>query len=199
LRSAPSFLSSLRAGAPRPSIDVRSASSIACFELPAEFKSFSFARLTLVPALQRLNTNTAVEICDNSEFFLAVLSEFVSKYLDTLVASGDMPISRQRWEKEEAEEEVIPASVDLMRRPDCLEDVIALCVAVCSLGEEYAQLFWSRNEDGLAPSRALQELERIQAMDHSVLPCYLSFLAALGTFEQGATAVQQLLRRTPDN
>jgi hypothetical protein len=222
LRSAPSILSSPRAGAPRPSIDVRSA-SIDCFELPAELKSFSFARLTLVPALQRLNTNTTVEICDNSEFFLAVLSEFVSKYLNTLVDSGDMPISRQRWEKEVEEElklrrtqqaqqqqfqvwsgtsteleEAIPASVDLMRRPDCLDDVVALCVIVCSLGEEYAQLFWSRNGDGLAPSRALQELERIQATDHSVLPCYLSFLAALGTFEQGATAVHQLLSRTPD-
>jgi hypothetical protein len=222
LRSAPSILSSPRAGAPQPSIDVRYA-SIDCFELPTELKSFSFARLTLAPALQRLNTNTAVEICDNSEFFLAVLSEFVSKYLNTLVDSGDMPISRQRWEKEMEEalklqraqqaqqqsfqawsgtstepEEVIPASVDLMRRPDCLDDIVALCVTICSLGEEYAQLFWSRNEDGLAPSRALQELERIQATDPSVLPCYLSFLAALGTFEQGATAVHQLLSRTPD-
>lgn len=196
-------------------------------ELPTELKSFTFARLTLLPALQRLNNtgSDAPELCDNSEFFLSVLSEFVSHYLDVLVEVGDMPISRQKWEKEEQEEltmrqlqqeqqrqflalvgtsgesEIIASSIDLLKRPDCMDDVIALATAVCSLGPEYAQHFWSKaetDEGDLMPSRVLAELDRLQGRDESLLPCFLSFLAALACDDKGAAGVHKILSKASD-
>ena len=177
--------------------------------------------------MQRLNNPSAgvPENCDNSEFFLSVVSEFVSHYLDVLVEVGDMPISREKWEKDAQEDlnmrqlqeeqqrqflalvgnsgesETIPSSIDLIKRPDCLDDVIALATAVCSIGPEYARNFWTRaesDEGGLIPSRVLVELDRLQGRDDSLMPCFLSFLAALSCAPNGAAAVHTILSRSQD-
>ena len=46
---------------------------------------------------------------------------------------------------EDEEEEVIPSSVDILKRPDCMDDILALATAMCGLGPEYAQFFWSKS------------------------------------------------------
>jgi hypothetical protein len=199
--------------------------AMACFEAPANFKSFTFCRLTLLPALERLRgTTTADSICETSEFCLSVMADFCSKYLNTMVSLNDLPISRNQWLLSEQEdlrlrrqqqvqerqfrawsrqtdnepEEVIPASVDLTKRPDCLDDILALCTAVASLGEDYALCFWEiRTEDNqqqvVTLSRALLELERHQAKENSLLPSYLGLLAALSNSPLGATVVHEML------
>ena len=63
-----------------------------CIEAPAELKSFTFARLTLMPALQKppsyvredYNNLATAESCNVEEFFLSVLAEFSSHYLEVL-------------------------------------------------------------------------------------------------------------------
>lgn len=214
----------------------------ACLEAPTQMKSFSFARLSLMPSFERHSTSPDGK-CDNYEFYMSVLSEFIAQYLDVLCASGNVPISRELWKNgEETELEVqrvqqeqqrqfgtwsgtqateghaIPTEVDLMKRPDCMDDVMALAVAVCSTGPEYAMHFWSVADNGvmegdtvanatkLVPSRALKTLERLQTNDGSLLPAYLSFLAALAlactTGEDpdgsGAAAVHSLLSQEFD-
>lgn len=113
LRSSPAGLSSPRASAspggasPGGAIDVRKTWR-ECIESPAELKSFTFARLTLIPALEKppsssledYNNLTAAESCDVAEFLLSVLAEFSSHYLNVLSASGDRPISRAKWEQD---------------------------------------------------------------------------------------------------
>lgn len=216
LRSAPSLMQSPRAGASVSSQqnDMRNTAR-ECFFMPSTFKSFTFCRLTLVPALQRLSVTAFANV---SEFGLAVLSEFYSHYLNIL-SEGSLPMSRQKYEKEEREElnlrraqqaqqasfnswsgntntsqEVIPTSVDLMARPDCMDDIVAFASTLCNLGSEYAQHFWERDADGgLLPSRILSRLERSQASDDSLTPSYLSFLAALSNDEASATAVYNIL------
>ena len=167
--------------------------------------------------------------CDTAEFLLAVLSEFAAHYLDVLSASGDRPISRAKWEQD-AEEDlrlrrvdqerdrqfstsfgtvagdqtIVPDAVDLLLRPDCMDDVFAFATAICSRGPEYALAFWSKEEldDGilrLTPTRALGDLREQQKTDDTLRPSYLSFLAALaiaknadGTLD-GAKTIHELL------
>jgi hypothetical protein len=232
LRSSPSALSSPRVAGSSVGggIDVRKTWR-ECMEAPAELKSFTFARLCLIPALQKPAPSTsddynvvATPSCDVAEFFMSLLAEFASRYLDVLSASGDRPISRAKWEQD-AEDDLrlrrahqeqqqsfrgqfpawsdtttaadagneVPGEVDLLGRPDCMDDVIAFSTAVCSLGPDYALSFWSQESivsagDGdedpreyvkLVPSRALRALEVQQDDDDSLCPSYLSFLAAL--------------------
>jgi hypothetical protein len=239
LRTAPSALTSPRSGPASlkvGAIDVRKQWR-ECLEAPVELKSFTFARLSLLPALQTPSDNAD---CVVSDFFLSVYAEFASHYLDVLSASGDRPISRAKWEQEAEEdlrlrrshldqqrqfqawsgtnavdEEAVPAVVDLLQRPDCMDDVIAFAVALGSLGSDYALLFWSRenligpegqDEGGLqlVPSRAVRELERQQGEDDSLRPCYLSFLAVLALVEDesvvqnGAAAIFEMLSKDSD-
>lgn len=239
LRTAPSALTSPRSGPASlkvGSIDVRKQWR-ECLEAPVELKSFTFARLSLLPALQKPSDSAD---CDVTEFFLSVHAEFASHYLDVLSASGDRPISRAKWEQEAEEdlrlrrshldqqrqfqawsgtnavdEEAVPAVVDLLQRPDCMDDVIAFAVALGSLGSDYALPFWSRenlldlegqDEGGLqlVPSRAVRELERQQREDDSLRPCYLSFLAVLALVEDdsvvqnGAAVIFEMLSKDSD-
>jgi hypothetical protein len=202
-----------------------------CLSRPAEFKSFTFARICLAPAFQQ-HTGTP----DSFEFFMSVLSEFISQYLEVLFVSGDVPISRATWERVEEQDlqlrrqqkeqerqfeasylssmtdnEIIPTSVNLMNRPDCMDDVVALATALCSAGPSYSRRFWStrieQTEDGdnvsrLAPSSAVQKLELLQEQDSSLRPTYVSFLASLaladpleGSEVNGAAAVHEILSR----
>jgi hypothetical protein len=200
-------------------------------EASVDLKSFTFARLCLVPGLcmppsiahDYVNVATA-PTCDVQEFFLSVVAEFASHYLDILSVSGDHPISRAKWEQD-AEESLqlrqahqeqqqsfrgqfptwsdaanvtdtgyeVPSQVDLLTRPDCLDDVIAFSSSVGFLGPDYALLFWSQvpvwngtekepsdeKSMKLVPSRALLWLGNQQRDDDSLRPLYLSFLAAL--------------------
>jgi hypothetical protein len=242
LRTAPSALSSPRSGAASlkvGSIDIRKCWR-ECLEAPIEFGSFTAARLSLLPALQKPGSSGGT--CQVAEFFTTVLAEFTAHYLDVLGASGERPISRAKWEQEAEEElrlrrshqeqqqqfqawsgtsavdeEVVPAVVDLMKRPDCMDDVIAFAVAIGSLGSEYALRFWSQEDhvdhDGgqtqagtikLVASRALRELERQQTDDDSLRPCYLSFLAVLALAEapflvqNGAAVIHEILSSQSD-
>ena len=242
LRSVPSVANSPRLGSKSPAsslprqgpVDVKSTWR-ASMVTPTETKSFTFARLCLMPSFQRHKEGLDAK-CDTYEFFMYVLSDFMSHYLDVLCASGDVPISRAQWERSEERElqlrreqqeqqrqfrawsgtsangeEEIPSVVDLMARPDCMDDVVAVAIALCSAGPGYARNFWSTAEeevDGsvktvLVPSRVLRKLEIQQETDSTLLPIYISFLAALamapaaedGT-ESGASLVNTLLSRT---
>ncbi|CAJ1964991.1 unnamed protein product [Cylindrotheca closterium] len=219
LRSAPSALMSPRAGSSAQTNQIRNTARD-CLVLPSTYKSFTFCRLTMIPALQRLSLSAFANL---SEFGLAVLSECVSHYLDVL-SEGSMPMSRQKYEKEEKEElnlrraqaaqqsqfnmwsgktdakqEEIPASVDLMARPDCLDDIVAVASTLCQLGGEYSQSFWIMDANGgLVPSRLLARLEQLQAADDSLMPTYLCFMAALVNDEASATAIYNFLARPPE-
>ena len=159
-------------------------------------------------------------------FYMAVMAGFTAQYLDA-ICLGDLPTSRAKWTLDEEQElqlcqvqegqrqqlcawsgqpykEVpVPTEVDESKRPDCLDDIIALAVAMCSVCPDCAMPFWSTCnemrmvEDGdgdgdggggdghdlmvvqLEPSRIVRNLERVQAHDPSLLPAYLSFLSAL--------------------
>lgn len=244
LRSLPSVANSPRVGgtaqapaSPRPQgpVDVKTTWR-ACMNVPTGTKAFTCARLCLMPSFERHKEKLNAK-CDSFEFFVSALSDFMSHFLDVLCASGDVPISRSRWERDaerelqlrreqqeqqrqfhawtgetSANEEAIPTSVDLMSRPDCLDDVIALAIALCSVGPSYASYFWSTSEmtgsetsrKVLVPSRALRKLKHQLEDDKTLLPIYVSFLAALALApapavgaESGAVLVNSLLSREP--
>lgn len=231
LKGSPSLLSSPRGGSSPSRTLMRTVGD--CLSAPTELKSITFAKLCLLPALQRPSRQSGTE-CDSSEFFLAVLSEFVANFMDILSASGNLPVSRASWksEKEEglqlarenrqqainfkmwsgqyeqgSQEAPIPTSVDLMKRPDCMDDVVALAVAIASLGPEFALKFWSKQEiddEGeartiLVASRANKKLRAVSAEDSSLDSFYLAFLAALAKAEHpgiakgGADVVHSIL------
>lgn len=235
LRTSLTGLTSPRVGGPATptggGIDIRKAWR-KCLEAPTELKSFTFGRLCL---LQALRYGSYAEVSsskfDAKEFHLSVLAEFTSQYLDMLSASGDQPISRAKWEQDAEEDlrlrrthqdqqrqflawsgttedlEKIPLSVDLLSRPDCMDDVVAFATSVCSLGRDYATLFWATetlvdDENSvkiLKPSRTLGELEHLQETDESLAPCFVAFLAALslagepGDKQNGGTKVHEFL------
>ena len=198
-----------------------------CILVSLELKSFSFARLSLIPALRVHEAiindyvNDMVDFyCNVTEFFLASVADFASNYMDVFSTLDQPLISRAKWEekaeadlkaqREQQELEqslrgnvpkwsdpavvgssVIPSHVDLLKRPDCIDDVVAFSTEIGVVGPEYAIQFWSRevitsiSEDEeivsakLVPSRAAVWLEQQQRHDESLRPVYLSFLSAL--------------------
>ena len=88
-------------------------------------------------------------------------------------------------------ENAIPDQVDLLARPDCIDDVVAFSTEIGVVGPEYAIQFWSKQsistdpeDEGtastkLVPSQAVIWLEQQQRNDESLRPVYLSFLSAL--------------------
>jgi len=151
------------------------------------------------------------------DFFVSIFAEFTAQYVDALCHTGNIPITRKEWYDEElnlaqsewmekdqkrqfgmwaghAVEEDIggPRPVNVMDRPDCLEDVFALISCICACNPDGAQAFWSAAEEQhdvgegqlevsvvLAPSRCLRMLDLIQAESDSALFVYLSFLSSL--------------------
>ena len=79
--------------------------------------------------------------------------------------------------------ENIPSEANLLERPDCIDDIMALATALCSRGSKYAAHFWSREGRKVVPSRAFRKLEFLQENDNSLIPTYLTFLAALALAE----------------
>ncbi|KAG7360438.1 nuclear pore complex scaffold nucleoporin domain containing protein [Nitzschia inconspicua] len=221
LRSAPSLIASPRGPSSYFPKEIRETAR-AGLELAMDVHSFTFCRLTMLPFLEKLTSAGISDICDVSEFGLAIVAEFFASYMNELGDEGSLPISRHRWQNDEEEElklrqeeqdsqrrfehwagstshiseEKIPSSVDLMNRPDCLDDLLALATAVCSLGWHYARPFWSRDEGtgSLIPSQILQECMALAAEDESLAPVVLSWLAALSVNEISACAVFELLK-----
>ena len=218
LLKPPSSLSSPRKTATSPSKGPRSLvrTFAECLSAPMLLKSITFAQLCLLPALQRPSDYSGAK-CETSEFLLSVLSEFVANFMDVLSSSGNLPRSRTRWKKDELEriqldrdnqrqqrdfqiwagtgtynrdstEAEVRTSVNLLERPDCMDDVVALAVAVASQGAEYAMKFWEvstkideegNSVDTLVPSRAYKQLKALAAEDDSLTPFYMAYSAAL--------------------
>lgn len=195
----------------------------ACLEAPPVTKALTFARVSLMSCIGLPSMKSSSTILDNDfTFYISVLSDFTSQYLDALSSSRDLPMSRAKWMELEVKElqmkhiqenqrrqlhalsgqryqEVdIPTEVDLHQRPDCLDDVIALAVKICSVYPECAYRFWSTNEKiithedeekedeyviELQPSKIVKKLENAQVKDSSLLPVYISFLGAISLYQ----------------
>jgi hypothetical protein len=223
LHSAPSVVASPAKGglSGHFSKEIREAARTG-MDLPMDVHSFTFCRLTLIPYLQKLSGESLFSICNVSEFGLAVVAEFFAAFMNELGETGALPISRKRWQNDEEEElklrreeqesqrrfehwagntsrtseEKIPDSVDLMNRPDCLDDLIALATAICSIGWDYAKSFWATDEGTtrIIPSQTLQECMASAAEDDSLAPSVLSWLAALSVNEKTANVVFRMLQ-----
>lgn len=222
LQSSPSVMTSPRKGGSTNHLS-KEAREIAndCMIKPTEVMSFTFCRETMIPVLRNLKSSV-------SEFGLSVLAEVYSHYLSVLVGAGYLPISRKQWVTEEEMElrlrreqqwqqrqfhawsgnqsqesfgETIPTVVDLMTRPECLDDLIALASDLCSLGAAYAFKFWETNitDGSMVPSKVMLECIAQASHDDSILPCLLSWLASLSNDETSANAVNNLLSNTSDN
>jgi hypothetical protein len=177
--------------------------------------------------------------CDNAAFFNEILAVFAAKYFDLVMGSAsEPPMSRARWlqdaeadlriQRVQREQErqfqqwarvhsselnAVPNEVDLLQRPDCLDDIVAFAVDVANLGGQYAAYFWSSitlpvdstcKKDStciwrLSPSPALLELQRLQYQDESLQASYFSFLASISIVEgdhfesNSAEVVNQML------
>jgi len=199
-----------------------------CLTAASQYKSLTFARLSLLPSLGLPSTRSHhkdvvsmgrgddVSIFD---FYISVLAECTAQFMDVLCASGNLPITQQMWFDEEnntaqvewkrveeknyydvlwgktvVEDASGPREVDILDRPDCLEDVFALVSSVCSASPESSKAFWKiveeeleLTEDGsspvttfrLAPSRCMRLLETKRSDNDSTLLVFLSFLASL--------------------
>ncbi|KAL9186739.1 hypothetical protein ACHAXT_010459 [Thalassiosira profunda] len=175
-----------------------------------------------------------------ADFYFSSLAELTARYVDALGATGNLPVTREAWADEErnlAQSEWMereqrrqfgvwagttanddanegaaegPRPVNIMDRPDCLEDVFALATSVCDAYPAGARAFWQTvatpTDDGtvtlaLAPGRALQTLELLQGDDGPSFGVCLSFLAALALADgtdnteatNGAAAVHAFL------
>ena len=234
LRPAASVLSSPKARATRgmgDKVDVRSTFR-SCLEIPTVAKSLTFAKNSLLPAIGIASLESAPSRLETDFAFHApVLSDFAARYLDAVCAlAGELPISRAKWISDERQElhlrhiqegqrrqfvawsgnrnessEVIPEDVDILKRPDCLDDVIALVVALCSAFPDGVRRFWHNCSIGDVEvssnqlPRAARELARLQQDEPSLLAPYASLLAvfSLGTTyistDSGADAVHRWL------
>ena len=195
-----------RAGPPSPfhmgagsnlSADVRRTFRHA-LEAPTLFKTFSFSRISLIPALHLPKSTLSFSGCNTSEFLLSVLTELTSGFFGLLLRHNP-PISRAQWEKDAEEDlrlrrkdqenyrqfqswsgtrttlETIPDSVDLLQRPDCMDDVLALCYDVCRLDANFAACFWKKH----SAIDTLSEIEKMQREDESLLPGYVDLMSGL--------------------
>ena len=185
-----------------------------CLESPTIAKSMTFARVSLMPCLGSASMKSSSPTLDNDfAFYMSILSDFTAQYLEAICSFGDLPISSQRWMDEEKEElrirhvqetqkkqleewsgkayheAKLPTEVDITKRPDCLDDIIALAICISSTCPECSSRFWlmtSTDDEGdgnfihnLKPSMVMKKLEKAQAKDPSLLPIYASFLSAL--------------------
>lgn len=186
-----------------------------CLEHATNSKAFTFARKCIIPSIfssasTSLHQTNHETDGTNFEFYFRVLAEFTNSYLETIAKFGEMPISREKW-LIEAEEElhmqrlhheqrmqfgIAPnkisendtiGKIDFTKRPDCMDDLIAMVVEICSTCTKCSIQFWSREESEerdnepvcLHPSLTLMKMESLQKEDNSLLPAYLSLLSVL--------------------
>jgi hypothetical protein len=191
-----------------------------CLMVASQLKSLTFARMSMIPSfgtsslskLEMYGVDSSI-----ADFYVSVFAEFTSQFIDALCATGNLPITRKDWYDEEynlaqtewAEKEQRrqfgvwagtnvdedfsgPREVNIMDRPDCLEDIFALVSTLCSTHPESSKAFWKImeleevDEEGksietviLAPSRFLERLDLIHADSDSLLFVFISFLASL--------------------
>ena len=199
-----------------------------CLMAASQFKSLTFARLSLLPSFGLPSTRShhkdasVMNHGDDSstyDFFISVFADFTAQYIDALCNTGNLPITQEEWLDDElkmaeverteneqrrafgdwmgraVEEDLSgPKEVNIMDRPDCLEDVFALVTSVCTTYPDGSKAFWNvseeeePNKDGspsatvslrLTPSRCLRKLDLIQSENESTRLVYLSFLASL--------------------
>ena len=227
-RSSPSRSPPVRAG----QMNMK-ATCTKCLVVASQLKSLTFARMSLIPSFGTSSASKLEKHgVDSSvvDFYISVFADFTSQFIDALCATGNLPITRKEWYDEEfnlaqtewAEKEQRrqfgvwagqtveddtsgPREVNILDRPDCLEDIFALVSSFCSTHPEGSKAFWKivehqeLDEDGmptelvlrLAPSRFLERLDLIHADSDSLLFVYLSFLSSLalaeGTNEDEAT------------
>lgn len=170
-------------------------------EAPSKLCSFSFGRICLIPALQSMSSN-GQGLCYTR-----------AKWEQD--AEDNLRLRQKEQEEQQAfggqfgslstdgGPQSIPTAVNLLARPDCMDDVMVFATAVCALGPEYALSFWTINSTGdtpfLSPSRLLSDLTALQAADDSLRPSYLSFLAALAIASSpqietsGASVIHQMI------
>lgn len=227
LRTAPSALASPRGG---PSI-VASGSwsppeirrrSRANLETPTMYKTFTFLRLSVLPALEIPSTDETFAYCKIEEFAWEILGGWASQYLESLVVSP--PISRAQWKKDAEDNlkirqqdlnqqrefqqwsgttshvESVPKTVDLMERPDCMDDVVSFCAAIGAKGPAVA--FWDIDSD-MYPKNSLQTLEAMSLEDLTLRASFYELLATLAKAEYvdgeesesfaGATKINDML------
>ena len=207
-------------------IDVKGTFS-KCLMVASQLKSLTFARLSLVPSLSS-SSSSSPSTSSSFDFYLSTLSEFTAQYINALGSTGNLPITRGEWYDEEnnmAQSEYMerdqqrqfglwagettqqevdgtdsPRAVNILDRPDCLEDVFALVSCVCDVYPAGAKSFWhivdkeegpgeegsSMNEEGsvgrtlvLEPSSTLQMLDILQSASNAAFFVYLSFVATL--------------------
>jgi hypothetical protein len=214
-----------------------------CLMVASQLKALTFARMSVIPCFDVSSVSKLEHYMDSSigDFYVSVFADFTAQFIDALCATGNLPITRKEWYDEEfnmaqtewAEKEQRrqfglwagqdvkedtggPREVNIMDRPDCLEDIFALVSSICSTHPEGSRAFWKTaelqefDEDGsplppvaclLAPSRFLERLDLIHSDSDSLLFVYLSFLSSLaladGTDEaeatNGATTIHSFL------
>lgn len=185
-----------------------------CLEISTTEKSITFARVSLLSCLDAVSMKTPTSSLRNDfEFYISVITDFSATYLDVICSFGDLPISRRKWltfEEDELQlrqvqeqqrkqleewsgkpyyERTLPEEVDLSRRPDCIDDIIALAVSICSTYPDSSQKFWSicctgEDDEGnimyrLKPARIIKRMEKSQAKDPSLAPVYVAFMSVL--------------------
>jgi len=188
-------------------------------ETPAVAKTFTFVRFSLLPALQippSPPSDPSAPSCVVSEFLLQVMTDWTSQYFSLLLHQNP-PLSRASWEKDSEQDlslrrqqkeqyrqfqdwsgtrtrlETIPSAVDLLARPDCMDDVLELCYDVCRLGRDYAAIFWSKNNS----SEVLLQIDKMRLEDDSLAPSFLNLLSALAL--NSTDKVHELLSAPQDN
>ncbi|KAL3920330.1 MAG: hypothetical protein SGILL_003317 [Bacillariaceae sp.] len=195
-------------------------------DVPLEGMSFTFCRLSLIPALQELTKAAVSKKCDVSEIGVSVLAEYYYTYLDVLSENG-FPNSRKLWDDEAKDDlrlrhddqnrqeqfnlwaqtqnqggsdfnrprEQIPTSVDLMDRPECLDDLIACATALCSVDSRFGRKFWNMDmtAGNVVPGVVLEECLLAASEDPSLLPSVLSLMSVISFDERSADAVYDLL------
>eukprot|EP00977_Amphora_coffeiformis_P010124 scaffold2357_cov167-Amphora_coffeaeformis.AAC.32 len=168
-------------------------------EFPTNYKSFTFVRLCLLPALTIHSEDVT---CRAEEFALDILVGFMAQYLDAIVDRP--PISQQKWLKDENEDlrlrqqsqnqqrefqqwsgtttrmDDVPASIDLLERPDCMDDILACCAAVGMKGPAMA---FCNFEGDLLPTESLYRVAASARADISLRAPFYSYLAMLATAE----------------
>eukprot|EP00557_Chaetoceros_sp_GSL56_P014871 CAMPEP_0176484866 /NCGR_PEP_ID=MMETSP0200_2-20121128/4716_1 /TAXON_ID=947934 /ORGANISM="Chaetoceros sp., Strain GSL56" /LENGTH=2592 /DNA_ID=CAMNT_0017881435 /DNA_START=156 /DNA_END=7934 /DNA_ORIENTATION=+ len=186
-----------------------------CLEVSTIEKSITFARVSLLSCIDAVSIKGPLSTLRNDfEFYISVLTDFSAHFLDAICSFRDLPISRRKWltfEEDELQlrqvqaqqrkqleewsgkaynERKLPEEVDVSRRPDCIDDIVALAVSVCSTCPVSSQKFWSiccTDEDDdkggviyqLKPTRIMKRLEKSQAKDSSLAPVYVAFLSVL--------------------
>ena len=236
LKAAPSALTSPRGGttaslsggvwSPQ---EIRRRRSEA-LDFPTQWRSFTFGRLSLVPAVAVHADPGSYQICDTESFALDILCGFMARYLEAIAVSP--PVSREKWlldaqddlrlrQQDEAQKlefqqwagttntptEHVPKSVDILERPDCMDDVVAFCMAVGFKGPSNA--FWDF-DSALYPSRAMYRMDKMINDDLTLRAPYFGFLTMLATtvgqqdseHMEGAEKLHSLLSNeaaTPDS